>query len=245
MIPGVVRSRELAEVIVSFEEMLACVVADQHSNIKKDDVVIGLSNLGDGSIRLGFKSVLTSVVIAAYLSVAGAVEKNEFSSLPSSSLRALDRIVSFTRRHNCVAELRSPDNDEVIASITPSTNIQASGLAQGQTTLYGRILRVGGKTPRVTFETVSGELIFCDVSFEIAQELGRRLYEFAEFSGIAAWDPNGWRLKEFRIESFAASGTKTPEQAMTELRGLVSRYFEDIDDVESYVSSIRSETEDI
>ena len=38
MVPGMIRSRELAEIIGSFEEMLASVVAHQHSNIKKDDV---------------------------------------------------------------------------------------------------------------------------------------------------------------------------------------------------------------
>jgi hypothetical protein len=240
MVPGAIRSHDLAELIDSFEEMIACVVADRHLNIKKDDVVIGLASLGDGSIRLGFKSVVPSVVIPAYLSVASAVNKNEFTSLPSSSRRALDKIISFTRRHHCVAELHSPDNDELIASITPSTNTQVSGLAQGLTTIYGRILRVGGKNPRVTVETVSGDSIYCDVSFEIAQELGRRLYEFAEFSGMATWNPNGWQIEEFRIESFASSATKTPEQGMNELRSLVGRYFEDIDDVDSYISSLRS-----
>jgi hypothetical protein len=54
MVPGAVRSRELADIIVSFEEMLACVVADRHLNIEKDDVWVGLSTIEEGSIRLGF-----------------------------------------------------------------------------------------------------------------------------------------------------------------------------------------------
>jgi hypothetical protein len=245
MAPGAIRSHDIAELIDSFEEMIACIVAERYSNIKKDDVIIGLASLSDGSIRLGFKSILPSVVIPAYLSVASAVNKNEFASLPGSSRRAIDKIISFTRRHHCVADLHSPDNGELIASITPSTNTQVPGLAQGQTTIYGRILRVGGKNPRVTVETVTGDSIFCDVSFEIAQELGRRLYEFAEFSGMAIWNPNDWQIEEFRIESFTPTGTKTPEQGMNELRSLVGRYFEDIDDVDSYISSLRSASEDI
>lgn len=244
MIPGEVRSRELAEVIASFEEMIACVVADRHENIKKDDVSIGISSLAGGSIRLEFRSLWARVVLAAYLSVAHAVSENKFTSLPDNSIRALDKIIAFTRRHNCVAEFRNPDNDELIASITPETNTEISNLILGQTTIYGRILRVGGKKPRVMVETTSGSSLFCDVSFEIAQQLGKRLYEFAEFSGTASWNPHNWEIKEFRIESFTPNNIKTPEQTMNELRELVGRYFDDIDDVESYVSSIRRASED-
>lgn len=244
MIPGEVRSRELAEVIASFEEMLACVVADQHTNVKKDDVLIGISSLEDGSIRLGFRSTWAAMVVAAYLSVAHAVSENEFTSLPGNSLKALDKIIAFTRHHNCVAEFRNPNNDELIASITPSTNTEVSGLIYGRTTIYGQILRVGGKKPRVTVETTSGFPIFCDVSLELAQDLGRRLYEFAEFSGTAAWNPHSWEIRKFHIETFTPSNIKTPEQTMNELRGLVGQYFNDIDDVESYVSSIRRASED-
>src|SRR5262249_9907065 len=152
-------------------------------------------------------------------------------------------IVAFTRRHNCVADLLSPDNDEPIASITPETNTK-TGLVEGQTTLYGVILRVGGKTPRVMIETVSGDTLTCSVSLEIAREMGERLYEFAEFYGVASWDPKEWKVREFRIQSFKVSSTKTPEQAMNELRILVGRYFEGVDAGE-YVSSSRGEEEDI
>jgi hypothetical protein len=244
MIPGTVSSRELAAVIAAFEEMLACVVEYQHTNIEKEDVVVGLASMEDGSIRFGFTSVLTAVVLSAYLSVAHAVTTNDFTALPHSALRALDRIVAFTRRHQCVAELRAPETDALLAAITPATNTQIERIAEGQTTIYGRILRVGGKTPRVTVETVTGDEIFCDVSLAIAQALGRRLYEFAELSGVAVWNPDGWRMKEFRIESFTPSGTKTPEEGMNELRSLVGRYFDDIEDVEAYVSSLRRATEE-
>jgi hypothetical protein len=244
MVPGTIRSRELADIINSFEEMLADVVVDRHSNIEKDDVLVGLATIGDGSIRLGFNTVMVSVVVAAYLSVASAVNKNDFTSLPQSSLTALNRIIAFTRRHHCVADLLSPDTDERIASITPETDTKVSGLVQGQTTIYGRILRVGGKTPRVMIETMSGDTLSCVVSLEIARELGERLYEFAEFSGIASWSPNDWKIAEFRIQSFTVSSTKTPEQTINELRSLVGQYFEGVD-AEAYVSSIRGETEDV
>jgi hypothetical protein len=157
MVPGAIRSRELADIIDSFEEMLACIVADRHSNVEKDDVLVGLATIGDGSIRLGFNTGMVSVVSAAYLSVASAVNKNDFTSLPNNSLTALNSIVAFTRRHHCIADLLSPGTDERIASITPETDTKISGLVQGHTMIYGRILRVGGKTPRVMIETMSGD----------------------------------------------------------------------------------------
>ena len=55
MVPGAIRSRELADIIASFEEMLACIVADKHSNIEKDDVWVGLSTIEEGRIRLALQ----------------------------------------------------------------------------------------------------------------------------------------------------------------------------------------------
>jgi hypothetical protein len=182
MIPGAIRSRELADIILSFEEMLACVVADRHSNIEKDDVLVGLATIGDGNIRLGFNAPMASVVVAAYLSVASAVNQSDFTPLPNNSLIALNKIIAFTRRHDCVAQLLSPGTDEPIAFITSETDTKVSGVVQGQTTIYGRILRVGGKTPRVMIETISGDTLSCVVSLAIARDLGEWLYEFAEFS---------------------------------------------------------------
>jgi hypothetical protein len=211
--------------------------------LQKEQVVVGLASVKGGSIRLGFKSLHAPVVIPAYLGVANAVKTGDFSPLPPDSRAALKKIVSFTRTHKCVAELLSPQDDTLIASITPSTIIEGPGLARGHTTLYGQIQRVGGKIPRVMFETVSGETIYCETTKEIAQELGHRLYEFAEISGIASWTSEGWRLEEFRLESFTPWGGKTPEETITELKRLVGQYFDDIDDVESYVSYIRSGSE--
>jgi hypothetical protein len=245
MIPGTVKSRELAEVIRSVEEMIASVVPYQNSSYEKDQIVVGLASVQGGSIRLGFKSLLAPVVVMAYFSVANAVKTENFSTLPPDSRNALKKIVTFTRNHQCVAELLSPHDDTLIASITPTTTVDTPGLVRGETTLYGRILRVGGKTPHVMFETVSGATIYCDTSFKLAQELGHRLYEFAEISGTALWDPTVWHVREFRIESFVPSGEKTAEETIAELSRLVGRYFEDVDDVESYVSSIRSEPENI
>ena len=245
MIPGAVRSHELAEVIASIEEMIVSVVPAQNLGLHKDEIVVGLASIQDGSIRLGFNSLMASVVVAGYLSVAEAVRTEDFSALPYDSRVALRKIVAFTRHHQCVAELLSPQDDTLIASITPATAVAEPGLVRGQTTLYGQIQRVGGKSPRVMFETITGETIYCETSKQLAQQLGHRLYEFAEITGMASWNPNGWQLEEFQIESFIPSEGKTPEETIIELKRLVGQYFDDIDDVQSYVSSIRSEPENI
>jgi hypothetical protein len=71
-----------------------------------------------------------------------------------------------------------------------------------------------------------------------------RTHEVAELYGVASWNPKEWEVQEFRVQSLKVSSTKTPEQAMNELRALVGRYFDGVD-AENYVSSIRDEAEDI
>ncbi|NJL54772.1 hypothetical protein HC928_05930 [bacterium] len=60
MSPGKIRSKEIAEVIESVEDMIASMVIRDHPELKKETIVIGLKNIRQGSIGLEFSPNLRS-----------------------------------------------------------------------------------------------------------------------------------------------------------------------------------------
>ncbi|NEQ29724.1 MAG: hypothetical protein F6K04_01785, partial [Leptolyngbya sp. SIO4C5] len=54
MSPGKIRSKEIAEVIESVEDMIASMVVRDYPDLKKDNIVIGLKRIRQGSVGLEF-----------------------------------------------------------------------------------------------------------------------------------------------------------------------------------------------
>lgn len=109
----------------------------------------------------------------------------------------------------------------------------------GETTIYGRIIRVGGKTPKVMLDTVDGRTIDCDADASIAQTLGGRLYQVVGLLGIAEWDPQTLTIDTFQIKALLPYEAKPLKEAMAQLAAITRKYYADIDDVPKYIASIR------
>lgn len=237
--PGLVKSRELAEVMTALEDAVAATALRQEPGIPRDALVVGLSGVAEGSIRLLFRSPSRAIVSSAFTSLAVALNTASYGDLPNAALKPLSAIVAFAARHNCAAELRLPGREAPLATLTADTRIPAPVQVSGSTTIYGRVIRVGGRRPRAMVETAQGETLFCEVSREMARRLGERLYQQAEFRGTATWDADEWSLTGFKIETVEESGTLKPGVAIRQLRELVGRHFREIEDVPAYVASLR------
>ena len=110
-----------------------------------------------------------------------------------------------------------------------------------QTTIYGRIVRVGGVDPRVMVEQSSGKAIFCKIKDEnLARKLGERLYLWAGLSGLATIDSDSLEILDFRVDTITDyEGNSSLITAFNQLKELAGKYYEDIRDVEKYVSDLR------
>jgi len=237
--PGLVRSRELADVLGSIEDMIASIIVREDQSIKKEDVVVGLTEISEGSIRLKFSSIKSIAVVSALMIAATAVNVGNYDKLPRSSVASLQKIASFARRNNCLAELMTLDPEQTVAVISPETEINFRSPIIGETTIYGKILRVGGKTPKAMIETLEGEVIYCDLDIKLAKELGQRLYDLVSLSGVAKWDAHDLFLEDFHIKEIGGYEGKTISSAINELSVSIGKYFKDITDVTKYISEIR------
>jgi hypothetical protein len=71
--------------------------------------------------------------------------------------------------------------------------------ATGTTVVFGRCVRVGGAgAPRAEIRLPEGNLLYIDVSEEMAKELARRLYDEVCIEGRATWRTTDWTLLDFK-----------------------------------------------
>ncbi|MGG6263870.1 hypothetical protein ACQ4M3_11085 [Leptolyngbya sp. AN03gr2] len=238
--PGKIRSKEIAEVIESVEDMIASVVIRDYPELKKEVVVVGLKGIRQGSIGLEFSPNLVELTLPATRRITQSIAENDFGVLPSSAINSLRKLSAFTKRHQCNAEfLTQNGNLESLAVLTPETKIPDVYPLSGETAIYGEITRVGGSEPKIQFKTLDSKIIYCSTSKLVAKEAGIRLYTKVELRGFAEWNTETLEIEDFYVTGISSYEEVPMLQAFEELSHLIGDAFDKIDDVDSFVSEIR------
>ncbi|QPK64006.1 hypothetical protein IVG45_03240 [Methylomonas sp. LL1] len=236
--PGLIRSREIAEILESIEDMVIYETLKSQPTLSKDDIVVGIMEIEDKSIGLNFKTSLANIIIPILITTTQAINNNEFDSLTSNTLKSLQTISNFSRKHNCDA-IFGIGNQLEIATITPSTEIPTPTYIEGLSEIIGKVIRVGGKKPKAMIELTDGSTIYCEVPEDVAKELGHQLYSLARFYGLAKWDSKTLELEEFKITSAEEFQSKDVNMIFKDLANIIGDQLNNITDVEKYVSNIR------
>jgi hypothetical protein len=240
MSPGQLRSKEIAEVIESVEDMIASVVIREHPELKKEPIVIGLKGVRPGSIGLEFSPNFVDLTLPATRRIGKSISANNFGVLPINAINSLRRLSAFTRRHQCNAEFFTQNGQlESLAVLTPETKIPDIYALSGETTIHGEITRVGGAEPKIQFKTLDNKVIYCDTSKSVAQKAGAKLYTKVELQGIAEWNSETFEIESFHVTDIFDYEEVTPSEAFQELATLIGDSFDNIDDVNQFVSEIR------
>lgn len=240
MSPGRVRSKEIAEVIDSIEDMIASVVVRDHPELKKDTIVVGLKGIRQGSIGLEFSPNLTQLTLPATRCITKSIVENDFGVLPSSAISSLKKLSAFTRRYQCNAEFFTQNGSlESLAVLTPETQIPDIYPLSGETSIYGEITRVGGTEPKIQFKTFDSQIIYCSTSKAVAKKAGVKLYTKVEMHGLAEWNSETFEIENFHVIDISDYDRTSPSEAFKELANLIGDSFDDITDVDRFVSEIR------
>ncbi len=239
--PQTIHARELADVLAAVENALIGIVAAEHPELSKDNVIISLVNIQTGSIGLQFGSSLPEVVNPSFIRLAEAVRDRTFHTLPRSVYDPLNDILKFIRRHRAQADLIIENGSaQTIATITPDVSLPKDAYITGETTIYGEIVRVGGVTPKVEVKTVNGTTLFCPFDRSLAGELGALLYQTAGLQGEARWNASTLELEAFTVHSVTEYQQVPITEAFAALRERAGKYYDDISDVTAYIASLRT-----
>jgi hypothetical protein len=238
--PETVKAGDIADILKSIEGMVESQVYKTHPDTRKEQIVIGFTNIRASSVDLQFYSPYQDIATATFQELGQAINDNDYSRLPTPSYKAGNAIAMFSRKYKCDAEvIHQNDKKKVLAKITPDTILVHPPALKGETTVYAKVIRVGGKEPKVEIETVDGLTLFCTASYDIATKLGEKLYQIVGLIGVAEWDTVLNNIDEFSIKEVTEYKRTPLKEAMRKLADATSKYYLDIKDVDQYISEIR------
>jgi hypothetical protein len=223
---------ELATIIINLESSLRAVAKNQNPELDESELYISLVDVVHQSAGLKFIPSYRHVA-AAFIFIASTIQESSYEQLPVraiTGLKEIQRVIS--HKDDCVGTFISGRTK--IAQLTKSTDIQISTVEniEGETILYGRIQRIGGSDPKVVLKLHTGELLSLDVTEDVARKFGARLYTEVGLSGTAIWSPKDYKLLSFRVKSLTPFEDKPIDTAFQELRGVIGKYWDEIDDIE-------------
>jgi len=150
--------------------------------------------------------------------------KSEWGSATISSIQELSEVA---KSLGCEIEFRQADGGKqfggVIATINATTFglISASAFVSGETSVYGKIERVGGAVEMhcgLRLPDHPRKMIICRVvGGDLVRELGRYLYQSVIVNGKATWIRSTWQLKRMVITSFEPPKTGSVRNALEQI----------------------------
>ena len=241
-LPKRVRSKDIATIISSFEEIVSLIALETNSSIKidKDSIILGLSAVGSGSYE--FETNAPELCSNAFSTVANAFHSQNLFSLSSPVRDELKQIVDVVKtRGFCLLFNSLTVNNASSFLLSPETKIPEITLIRGETVLYGIATRAGGKKPKIQFQPIQNrkKLVLADTSREIAVEVGKRLYQEVALEGIAEWNPEDGEVEKFEAKRLLDYQETKPLEAFKILRDKYGDIFSDIDDVDEFISTFR------
>lgn len=239
--PETVDVRELCAIISQLETALREAVSID-DRVSQSEPLLSLVNVSRGSDRLTF--VPSPAGFAALIVVVAAVASADFSEVPRKVHEACAALSKKVVANNWTLTITGPKigtkQPIVISKARPVPELPAADLAEGTTTVYGTLMRVGGEPPRAILKPAQGDQITIKVTQDQAKELGRRLYEEVGLHGDAAWNGDSRQLESFTVRRVLAYEKTDILAAFQELAEAAEGRWDGID-AAKFVKNLRSE----
>jgi hypothetical protein len=246
--PEKVSSRDIGELIASVEAMIAAIVARDNPalGIDESEVIVGLASIEHGSYALLFQSQYEAEAIDAHTKITNSINTGNYSNIPIKSIDAIKSVRKVARKYSTEIEFwRRNGRRDQLATVNTNTRIEAeTSTITSKTTLYGFLIGVGGvEPPRARIRLFNGNIFNCHITrrgrYQIARQLGERLYTEVGVYGVARWDVRDMSLDHFLIERLTEYSKKPIDQALESLYSVAGKHYEAVEGIESLIAEIR------
>jgi hypothetical protein len=223
--------------------------ADEEETDHEPDALIIPEGFGLVGVRRGSAIYQVATrkpeLAIARLSQTGSVLENpesigdgEFMLGPLYELSAVSRSLE-----SAIILKRPGKGGDVLAVIGPNSysRVSDSLFVEGDTTLFGRVERVGGATStkcglRLSHRT---RMLFCSVEGdELARELGQKLYQNVAAHGTAQWMKTTWKVIRFSIREISQPKMKPFSKMIDDLRNAGGSDWDKIADPEAFLGEV-------
>ena len=198
--PETVDVRNLCALISQFETALRAALPLDNA-VTHSQALLSLVAVSPGSDRLTF--VPSPAGFAALSIIGAAVAAADFSELPLPAHDACAVVSKTVVAHDWTLRITGAKIGQKqpieISKHRPVPTPPPPTIAEGNTTLYGILIRVGGDSPRATLKPAAGNPITVDLTHDQAKDLGRRLYEEVGLHGDARWNGDTHQLDSFTV----------------------------------------------
>ncbi|MDD5302414.1 MAG: hypothetical protein PHS14_04820 [Elusimicrobia bacterium] len=220
--PETVEVSELIEILEAVRDAVTSLMPTYEPETK-NGAVFSLVEITKESLGFVFKSSVPKEAEKAVRAVTRAIKSGNLGHIPAGSARGISRIASVTKRKRATASFMPARRQTVLAEVTPgSVFTQALEIDGATATLYGKVEKVGGATPKVTLRLSKEDMLFsCDASEEIAKDLGKRLYEWVGVEGSVTWRSSDLAAASFRIAKILPYREENLSEGFRELAALI------------------------
>jgi|TARA_Y100000310_G_C20704425_1_gene834075 hypothetical protein len=236
--PSKVTANEFAKLVASYENALLAVIKKNAPGRQGIDF-ISVVEVKNESLTIEADPHTKDVKEAAN-EINTAIKQKKINRLPYDAIDNLTNFQSFVNKHKCKAVLNGIDGVET-AEIDENSNIKIteSLYYKGETTVYGRIIRIGGSEPKVRIKTDNGKYLSVKTSRKNAKELSPNLYSRIGIKGIGKWKKETDELEEITAKSFVVVSDLPLTERLKGLSNLLSKYWNNIDNPDEYIKTLR------
>jgi hypothetical protein len=244
--PERVRASDLADFLVHFERAILETALSREGVTAETlarEAMISLVSIKSGSEALMF-AVAGEVLPAAAL-ISRAVAEHDFSEIPVKAHQALHEISNQAASKDWTVEFVADPGHRIRAAVisdeepVPPPRVV---VAHGDTTIYGRLIRVGGVRPRAMLMMPDEKYLYIELTESMAVELAskERLYKDVGLEGTAKWRVDTWELLEFKAKRITAyqPGKTNLVETFEKLAQVAGDRWEGVD-VEQFVAELR------
>lgn len=224
---------------------LACARDPFQTSKVSSDQAIGLVRVKRGSAvyvcyALHAADALTNIHRTGQLLSGSSDDRIDDQDRMVSSLKPIEVLSAISRQLRCEIEVRSVGDKEPLLTVDQNDyeRIAKKVFLTGETSISGRVMRVGGATGLRCLLRVPGrpKLLYCDLTDrKLAQLLGQHLYETIIATGTATWIHKSWMVYKFSITSFSQPKIRDLNSALDGLRSAGLDAWDHIDNPEEYL----------
>lgn len=176
--------------------------------------------------------------------VVNAVRRNRLGSVPENAYKALLKTDRVAKRMNVKWEfgpLAAPKSERIVIARTAEIpEVQPPSAWKGETSIFGRCIRVGGVPATATIELEGQSSVNARVSVELAKKLGARLYDSIGLAGVAEWDEDTKNIVAFEASALLPYDPGPIDSAFEKLAEIAGDTLDGVD-AEKLVAELRGE----
>lgn len=228
---------EIGKILQTIEQLIVPIAA----NTSKKDFSLKLKSMQPGSLSLALSSSSEPIFKKVFLIIFDAIRRNDLTKIPYNSVQKLDELYRIIKTRKAFLSVFSKSGkSKLLGEINLKDEVNFSGYdnLRGATTVYGKVMWVGGKTPSVTIEIDTGHSFTCESPDSFLKFFTDNLYKNVILHGIAIWEPSTYHVKDFLIESVEPHNLRPIDEVLEEMREKFGKYYNDIDP-EKYIKEMR------